>query len=86
MFVRLHIIQLKKLRLLPDLFDGLAGICGGCVLGIVSPALLDDPASPSTCPPASLEYLALSHAKVVGARYTDALTVSSKFEFQHKML
>ena len=26
----------------PDLFEGLAGICGGGVLGIVSPALPDD--------------------------------------------
>ena len=34
----------------PDLLEGLAGLCGGGVLGIVSPALPDDPVSPSTSP------------------------------------
>ena len=48
-------------------FLNLAGICGG-VLGIVSPALPDDPDSPSTSPSemaeASLEYLALGLPKL----------------------
>ena len=34
----------------PDLFEGLGGICGGGVLGIAPPALLDDPDPPSTSP------------------------------------
>ena len=39
----------------PDLLEGFAGICGGGVLGIVSPALPDDPdsASASTNPSAN---------------------------------
>ena len=36
----------------PDLFEGLAGICGSGVLETVSPALPDDPDSPSTNPSA----------------------------------
>ena len=43
---------MNRLCFPPDLLEGLAGICGGGVLGIVSPALLDDPdsASASTNP------------------------------------
>ena len=52
----------------PDLFEGLAAICGGGVLGSVSPPLPDDPDSPPTSPSeksdASLEYLALGLPKL----------------------
>ena len=53
-FVRLHISELGSFGkwldqiVFPDLLEGLAGICGGRVLGIVSLALPGDPDSSST--------------------------------------
>ena len=56
------------------MFDGLAGTCGGGVLGIVLPALPDDPESLWTSPSANVWNILLGLPKLsVGARSPDAV-------------
>ena len=64
----------------PCLFESLAGTCGGGVLGIVSPALPDDPDSLSTNPSVKgwshSERSCSRSPEAVGARSSDAASAS----------
>ena len=68
------------------LFEGLAGMCGGGVLGIVSPALLDDQDSPSTCLARNgfkpVWNIMHSVSEAVGVRSPEAVSVSLRFPRQ----